>query len=349
VRRLGVVLLVMLGITLPAGTAAAALAAPVAAPPGGIGVRLVDVPANSSSDPLARLYIIDRLSPGTSIRRQLEVSNTTQSIADVAVYPAGASFGQDGITFASGHDQDALSSWTSLSRDALRLLPGTEALETVTIDVPKDAPAGEDYSVIWAQVSAPSSTGGSILLVNRVGIRMYVSVGSGGTPAPNFAIGPLSARRSVSGAPLVEATIHNTGPGPLDISGSLTLSSGPGGIRGGPFPVSLGSALAPGGFEVATVTLESGLPIGPWKAAMLLASGPTIRSAAATLTFPRLAAAGPASSGLLLLVLTVLLVLLAGAALVFGLLRRRTRLRSSHGRVRVNGRAALEPSAIGLS
>jgi hypothetical protein len=337
----GVVLLAVLGIILPA-------AAALASPAGGIGIRVADAPANSSGDPLARLYIIDRLSPGTRIRRELEVSNTTQSIANVAVYPAGASFGQDGNTFASGHDQNQLSSWTSVSRDALRLLPGTDALETVTVDVPKSAPSGEDYAVIWAQVSAPSLTDGGVLLVNRVGIRMYVSVGTGGAPEPDFAIGPLSASRSVGGEPSVVATIHNTGQGPLGVSGSLTLFNGPGGTRGGPFRVSLRSPLAQGGSELATVVLTRGLPTGPWKAVMLLESGRTIRSASATLTFPRPTGGGLASPRLLILIVTALLVLLVSAATVLGLLRRTTRLRSIRMPTRANGPPVLEPDTIGL-
>jgi hypothetical protein len=333
----------MAGIMAPAGTAGAALAAPVTAPSGGIGVRLVDVPTGSGSDPLARLYVIDRVAPGTSVRREIEVSNSTQSVADVDVYPAGASLGEDGFTFSSGHVQDELSSWTSVSRDSLRLPPGTDAVETITLDVPKDAAAGEDYAVVWAQVSAPSSADGGVILVNRVGIRMYVSVGAGGTPAPNFAIGPLSARRSLSGEPFVVATIRNTGEGPLDIGGSLTLSNGPGGIRGGPFPVSLSSPLAPGGSELATVVLEKGFPLGPWKASILLTSGPTTRSATAKLTFPGMAGAAPPSSRLLLIVITLLLVLFASAALALELLRRRTRARVSRGPARPNGPLTLEP------
>jgi hypothetical protein len=333
VRRLWVVVLVAIGTLVPTGSAAAAYAAPVTAPPGGIGIRVVDVPADAGNDPLANLYILARLSPGTSIRRNLEVSNTTESIANIAVYPAGASFGRNGISFSSGHDQDELSSWTSLSREGLRLLPETVAMETVTIDVPKGAPSGEDYAVIWAQVSAPSSTDGGVLLVNRVGIRMYLSVGAGTSPAPDFVIGPLSARRSAAGEPFVVAIVHNTGQGPLGISGRLTLVNGPGGIRGGPFRVSLRSPLAPGGSEEATVMLEQGLPMGPWKTTMLLQSGPTTRSALATLIFPRVARTNPRSA-LLTLLVAVPLVLLVSAAVTLVLLRRRTRSQLSQRSVR---------------
>jgi hypothetical protein len=115
---------------------------------------------------------------------------------------------------------------------------------------------------------------------------MYVSIGLGGTPPPNFTVGQLAAKRSATGEPFVAVTVHNSSEGPLDISGSLTLSDGPGGVRGGPYPVTLGPALAPGQSELATALLSRQVPDGPWKASLSLVSGLTVRSATATLTFP---------------------------------------------------------------
>ena len=73
--------------------------------------------------------------------------------------------------------------------------------------------------------------------MNRVGIRMYVSVGPGGAQASNFTIGTLTAERSASGDPLIVAKVYNGGRRTLSIRGDLTLSMGPGGLRAGPFPV----------------------------------------------------------------------------------------------------------------
>jgi hypothetical protein len=159
-------------------------------------------------------------------------------------------------------------------------------LDTVGLRVPKDASSGEKYAVIWAQVSSASSADHGLLLVNRVGIRMYVSIGRGGTPPPSFTISGLAAKRSATGQPLVVVSVHNSGEGPVEISGSLTLSNGPGGVRGGPYPATLGSALAPGASELATAVLSNDLPDGPWRVSIVLSSGATKRSATATLTFP---------------------------------------------------------------
>jgi hypothetical protein len=297
----------------------------------GIGVRLADVPADTR-DPLARSYIVSRLAPETSIRRRVEIRNSTGSIADVAVYPAAAKFRHGAFAFASGHTKNELSGWTSVSRKALRLRPGTSAFETVTINVPKAASVGEHYAVVWAEVATTAPAGGGVQLVNRVGVRMYVSIGPGGARPSNFRIGALSAERAASGAPLVVANVRNSGRRTLDVSGNMTLSKGPGGLRAGPIQVTLGAALAPGDSETASVLLDKRLPRGPWRATLRLTSGLVQREATATITFPRIVgtAKPPASSPLI----RIFFALLAVAALVL-LLNRRSRSR---------GRGRFEPA-----
>jgi hypothetical protein len=320
--RFLIALSLLAGIVVPAPSA-------LAAGSGGIGIRLADVPADST-DALARSYIVDRLAPGTSIRRRIEITNSTRSPADVAVYPAAASLRRGTFGFAPGHSRNELSSWTSVSRDVLRLPPGTRAVETVTIDVPQDASSGERYAVVWAEVSAPTPAAGGVTLVNRVGVRMYLSIGPGGAPPANFAIGSLTSERSASGAPRVVALVHNTGRRTLDISGHLTLAKGPGGLSAGPFPAKLESALGPGDSESVIVRLDKRLPRGPWQAHMRLGSGLLQRVAVATIKFPRHTRAAkattarvvPAESHHLVLVVTIL-GLLAVAALALLLSRRR--------------------------
>ena len=204
IRLIGLSLLA--GIIVPASSA-------LATGSGGIGIRLVDVPTESRGDPLARSYIVDRLAPGTSIQRRVEITNSTRSPAEVAVYPAAANLRRGTFGFAPGHSRNELSNWTSVSRDVLRLPPGSKAFQTVTINVPKDASSGERYAVIWAEVSAPTPTQGGVTLVNRVGVRMYLSVGPGGAPPANFTIGSLSAERSKTGEPLVVARSSTTPAG----------------------------------------------------------------------------------------------------------------------------------------
>lgn len=331
VRGCVIALLLLAGIIAPASSALAAMPHQWAAGPGVIGIRLVGVPGGPAGDPIARLYIVGRLAPGTSIRRRVEISNTTSASADVAVYPAAANIVRGAFEFASGHSQNELSGWTSVSRGVIRVPPGGAAFDTLTVNVPGNASSGERYAVLWAQVSAPSATAG-VNLVNRVGVRMYLSIGPGGAPAPRFAIGPLSAKRSATGQPLVVAEIRNTGHGPLDVSGNLALSDGPGDLSAGPFSAHLGAALASGGSEPVTVLLDQGLPRGPWRAHLRLTSGQLRRTATATIMFPRWtgAHAAPRVPWLTFAVI-LLLILLAITALALLISRRRCQGRGGFG------------------
>jgi len=280
-----IVLSLLAGIMVPASGALAASPQPTA-DAGGIGIRIVDVPPDAArDDPLALSYVVNRLAPGKTIQRRIEVSNSTRSTVAVAVYPAAAGLRRGEFVFGPNHGKNELAGWTSVSRDVVRLQSGTTAFETVTIRVPKDASAGEHYAVIWAEVSTSGS--GGVKLANRVGIRMYLSVGAGGAPPSNFVIGPLTAKRSSSGQSLVVARIHNTGKRTIAVTGNLTLSNGPGGVRAGPFTAKLGVPLAPGSTRVVTVRLDKQLPRGPWRAQLRLKGRRIQRVAVATITFPR--------------------------------------------------------------
>jgi hypothetical protein len=313
VRHNVLVLATLAGLIVPAGA--------LASDSGGIGVRLIHEPA-INGNPLATSYILDRLAPGTTIHRHIEVSNSTRSDARIAVYPAAASLSGGNFSFESGHSGNELSRWTTVDHSILHLPPGGTAAETVTIRVPRDASPGEHYAVVWAQVSAPSR-GDGVTLVNRVGVRIYLSVGHGGEPSANFAIGPPNATRSSTGQPLVVAQIRNSGGRTLDIGGYLMLKDGPGGLRAGPFPASVGAALSPGTSETAIVRLDRHLPRGPWRAELHLRGGSIQRVAAATISFSRVPppTAG-APSGHLRLKISLTLAALAMIAVAILLLRR---------------------------
>jgi hypothetical protein len=313
VRHNLLVLAALAGLIIPASA--------LASDSGGIGVRLIHERA-VNGNPLATSYILDRLAPGTMIQRRIEVSNSTHSDARIAVYPAAARLSGSNFSFASGHSRNELARWTTVDHSTLHLPPGGTAVETVTIRVPRDASSGERYAVVWAQVSAPGM-GGGVRLVNRVGVRIYLSVGSGGGPSANFAIGRPVAKRSSSGQPLVVAQIRNSGGRTLDIGGYLMLTDGPGGLRAGPFLVTVGAALSPGTSETAIVRLDRRLPRGPWRAELQLRSGSIQRVASATISFtPVPPATAAAPSGHLWLIISIILAALATIAVAILLLRR---------------------------
>ncbi|MDQ1582563.1 MAG: hypothetical protein QOF36_617, partial [Microbacteriaceae bacterium] len=159
-------------------------------------------------------------------------------------------------------------------------------MSEITIRVPTDAAPGEHFAVAWAEVrAAPNATG--VTVVNRVGIRIYLSVGPGGPPAANFAIDTLTARRTADGRPVVTASVRNTGGRALDLSGTLALKEGPAGLSAGPFAAETGTTLAVGQTDDVTIPLDNQVPAGPWNAELTLRSGLLSITANATITFPK--------------------------------------------------------------
>jgi len=286
-----------------ARSATVATSSATAASPGSIGLRLVDIPVSTRNDPRAQLYIVDHLAPGTVIHRRIEVSNTTARATRVLLYAAAAGISKGSFLGAAGHTRNDLSTWTSLSPGAPIVPAGGRVMATVTIAVPRDAAPGEQYGAVWAEVGSPpiassavagSARGtavGGVTKVNRVGIRLYVSVGPGGAPAADFTIPSLTAERSPDGRPMVLARVRNTGGRALDMNGELRLLGGPGGQSAGPFPATLGTSMAIGDTQNVSIALDKRLPNGPWDARITLRSGLLERSAQATITFPNTGAA----------------------------------------------------------
>jgi hypothetical protein len=320
------------------GPAGAAFAASSVAPrptagSGSLGIELLDIPAGAADDPRARIYIVDHLSPGAVIHRRIQVSNTSASSIHVVLYAAAATIADGAFLGAAGRTADDLSSWTSIQPGTVDVPAGGFVTTTVAIAVPTDAAPGERYGVVWAEVRGAAGSGTRIVEVSRVGIRLYLSVGPGGAPEPNFTIDSLTAERSPDGHPSVVATVHNSGGRALDMSGTLDLLAGPGGLRAGPFPATLGVTLGVGDTEPVRIVLDRQLPAGPWSVQITLRSGLLERTARVTLTFPAAGSAAPvrpigpqASWRYALRALLALLALLALTVLVVTLrwrLRRR--------------------------
>ncbi|MGW4513819.1 VOC family protein [Streptomyces sp. NPDC004393] len=116
--------------------------------PGGQGsfsVRLVDVPASLANDTRVRQYVIDNLRPGTTIRRRVEVANTSDGPAGVVMYPSSARIKHGSFIGTFGRRRNELTSWMSLGKKWLRVPAHSTARTSVTIHVPRDAAPGERY------------------------------------------------------------------------------------------------------------------------------------------------------------------------------------------------------------
>jgi len=269
------------------------LAKPSPAPsPENVGIRLTEVPEVLADDPRARLYIIDRVAPGTRFSRTIEIQNDASVSNVIEVYAAGAAIVDGAFVGGEGATPNELSTWVTLSAPSVSLRSRTVSKVVATIAVPADANAGERYAVIWAQVKTPNKTAG-LTTINRVGIRIYLSVGAGGGLASSFEIKSLVAGREAGGEAFVEALVTNTGGRALDLAGHMSLTNGPGGSSAGPFAATLGTTLAIGATETVTIKLPRALPAGPWLATLALHSGLLTETASATIKFPDIGTSPP--------------------------------------------------------
>jgi hypothetical protein len=323
-----------------AATSVLASTAQTAGQPGpSFGIRLGDVPVSEAGNPRALRYVIDHLHPGVTIHRQILVANLSPSAGHLTVYPDAATITRGSFIGDAGYTRSELTTWITISRDRVSLAPDASTMVTLTIRVPRDASSGERYGVVWAQeISKVRDTRGvAITEINRVGVRIYLSVGPGGAPPTNFAITSLTATRSAHGQPVVRAHVRNTGGRAIDISGYVELSHGPGGITAGPYKVDTDITIAPGQSWPVTIALSSQLPDGPWRTLMELTSGLTKRQATATIRFPgsavKVTATATSSGYLILAAILVTLLILALTAAAW-LIRRNRRSRRSRGRLR---------------
>lgn len=255
-------------------------------PSGSIGIRLLEVPAHLAEDPRAHLYVIDRLNQGDTIHRRVEVLSGLDHRERIGLYAAGAFVSKGRFGFLEGRTQNELSSWIEVDRSSVDLAPNGSATVVVTVTGPMDAEDGERYAVVWAETPPSSGPGTDVASIDRVGIRVYLSVGRNGGPPTDFRIESLTAARDESGRPVVSATVANTGGRAIDFSGTLRLSEGPGGLSAGLFPVQLGTTIGIGQRAPVRVVLTKAIPDGPWTADLRLHSDLVKRGAQARIMFP---------------------------------------------------------------
>jgi hypothetical protein len=319
-RGIGVAVAVSIVFAAPAQASAPTSTTPQVAAAGGIGIRLVASSTSAGNEPEGRIYVVDHVAPGAVIHRQVQVSNSTGSTVHIVLYAAAASMANDSFIGAVGHTSNAVSTWTSIHPSSSDVPVRGMMTANVTISVPSTAAAGEHYGVIWAETrSTPVNDG--IIEVSRVGVRIYLAVGAGGLTPANFSIGSLSAMRSSVGQTTIHTVVRNTGGWPLDVSGTLRLTDGPGGLSASPLPVRLVRTLSAGDSQSIGVALNNNrIPAGRWHIRMSLQGGGLERSAAASLMLP-----GPTSHFGWLFLAIGLVVLFGIAALLVDRRIRRPR------------------------
>lgn len=302
-------------------------------PDPGLGIRLLEAPSGRADDPRARSYIVDSVAPGTSFTRSFEISNGTSRVMDVDLYDGAAHLKAGAFVPEDRGVENQLTPWMTITPAKAQLAPGARQKAQVRIAVPTNAPDGEYYGVVWAEVPGVAPPGGGAGVSNRVGIRVYLGVGAGGEQPTSFKLESFAPSLSPEGRPEVDIRTCNNGRRAIDLTGELSLSDGPGGVSAGPFRSDKILTLAPGQCDRTKIQLDPKLPRGPWRASVKLRSGEEERAAEATITFPDEpggstpvdAEESKRSSGLKVALLVGLLVLLVVAAALSYLWWRRQR------------------------
>jgi hypothetical protein len=303
---------------------------PVTGAGAGVGIRLLDIPAASQDDPRARANIVDNLPPGTTIHRRITVSNFDDAPRDVQVYAAASTIA-DGKFSPDDNHPNELTSWITVDQPVVHLAAKQAIDVTVTIAVPADAPEAEQYATVWAQIGSPKTAG--VNTASRAGVRVYLSVGPGNGPPADFAIQSLTASRTSDNIPQLTALIANTGGRAVDVSGTVSLTGGPGSTSAGPFKTSVATTILPGQSATVTIPLDAGLAAGPWNAAVDLNSGLIVHDTTATLTFPQAGTTAAVQTtgfpGWAITLIAILIILIIAAAIIL-ILRRRKQRDSDH-------------------
>ena len=254
---------------------------------GGFGIRIGEVPVDLADNPRASTYIVDNVPPGKRMERQIVVSSTMAERATFDLYVGAAHVDDEGYQAEPRGATNALTTWTSLNKTEVTLDPGQEEVVTVSVDVPADAPEVEQYALIWMSTKVDENNADAVQAVSRVGIRMYLSVGAGDGPRPSFSIGSLLPIRLDDGTAAIKAILENTGDRAVEVSGTLDLTEGPGGLAV-PAIESGGKTIPPrsSGELVIEVPDSGAFPAGPWSANVTLDSGYGKEAATAEISFP---------------------------------------------------------------
>jgi hypothetical protein len=144
------------------------------------GAALGIVPATTDpNNPQTKAWFIETLHPGETVERQAWVVNGFEDEREVEIVTKDAIQTTDGtFTYKDNSEKDELvGTWLNPTTRTLKL-PGKSSnnLLKFKISVPADAKPGEYAGVIAVQTQAIPNSNNAILVKNRVGARVYITV-----------------------------------------------------------------------------------------------------------------------------------------------------------------------------
>lgn len=129
-----------------------------------------------------QVWLVIRARPGQIVRRDAIVANSTRKGESARLYTvdARASAGGAFVLDPETAVRDDVGAWTTLSAASVVVPPAGERRVTISVHVPPDAPTGRHAGGVVLQgagrVTRAPKTGERILVVTRLGLRVYVTV-----------------------------------------------------------------------------------------------------------------------------------------------------------------------------
>lgn len=183
--------------------------------------------------------------PGSQVNDFVIVTNSGTAAADFAIYAADAI--NDPVTgslslVAKSTKSSDLGGWVTMNLATLHLEPGNQAKIPFTMLVPSDASPGDHSAgIVAASTTAGTGKGQTVLVEQRVGVRINLRVS--GPVAPRIETAGLvtsftpSANPFAPGAIAVDYSVANRGNIRLDVNQKLDVV--------GPFGIQLGILVPP--------------------------------------------------------------------------------------------------------
>jgi len=170
---------------------------------------------------------------GETVSFTLSTFNTNASSDSCAVYATGLEIQQDGKQlFEKANEKYSAAKWLSIKEPLMEVPPGSVREIEVTVQVPRNAEAGDYFACIFAETSSPDSIKNSRGIVARISVNMrlgsflYVTVPGQAIPkiAEAFAV---QVEMPVSGSKekeiKISATLQNKCQLRLEAQGEVSI------------------------------------------------------------------------------------------------------------------------------
>ncbi|HEX2040054.1 MAG TPA: hypothetical protein VHF47_10030 [Acidimicrobiales bacterium] len=179
-------------------------------------VRPVDTPQRERS------YVVRTVAPGIGFDDRLEARNLTDAPLDLVVEPVDAVVTADG-SFAPGTTTTAEGGWLRVTPERLRVPARGSVRVALRVDVPADAAPGDHIAAVVVR-KAETPSGPGVHVVNRVGVRVYLTVTPPAAPTPRRAFEFRALRWT--GERTFAADVANVGDLLVEPLGTLTIARG---------------------------------------------------------------------------------------------------------------------------